>query len=101
MPHILRLRQYLPHNIAAPVIRICELGLTFPNANAFPCKIDRRSFYLIFKKDSGNVIGAFSLDGQTEDAPHNGGGLLVNQPMVLVVRVFLIAVDGTVGGRLA
>ncbi len=46
------------------------------------------------------MSGAFSLDGQTEDAPHNGGGLLVNQPMVLVVRVFLIAVDGTVGGRL-
>ena len=34
-------------------------------------------------------------------APHHGSRFLVDQPVVFVLRVFLIAVDGTVGGGLA
>ena len=49
---------------------------------------------------TGNIIGAFALNGQLEDASHHGSRFLVNQPVVFVLRVFLIAIDGTVGGKL-
>lgn len=46
-------------------------------------------------------IGAFALNGQTEDTPHHGGSFFVDQPMVFVFRVFLVAIDSTVGSGLA
>ena len=36
-----------------------------------------------------------------KDAPHNGSGILVDQPVVLVLRVLPVAVDRMVGGGLA
>ena len=46
-------------------------------------------------------MGAVSLHAQMEYPPHNGSGLLVDQPVVLVLRVLPVAVDGVVGGGLA
>ena len=36
-----------------------------------------------------------------EDTPHNGGGIFVDQPVVLVLRVLPVAVDRVIGGGLA
>ena len=46
-------------------------------------------------------MGAVFLYAQMKDAPHNGSGLLIDQPVVLVLRVLPIAVDRMVGSRLA
>ena len=101
MPHIFRLCKDVPDNITAPVIRIGKFLFAFPNAPALPCGIDRRGFDLVIKQDAGNVIRAFALNGQPEDATDNLCRYLINQPVILVLRVFLVAVDGAVGGGLA
>ena len=46
-------------------------------------------------------MGAVTLHAQMEDTPHNGSGLLVDQPVVLILRVLPVAVDRMVGGGLA
>ena len=101
MPHILRLGQNLPDDVAAPVIRIGELLLAFPDAFVLLAEVDRRRIDLIVKQDTGNIIRAFALDGQLKDASHHGSRFLVNQPVVFILWVFLIAIDGAVGGGLA
>ena len=101
MPHILRLGQNLPDDVAAPVIRIGEIFLTFPDAFVLLAEVDRRRVDLVIKQDAGDVIGTFALDGQLENTSHHGSCFLVDQPVVFVLRVFLVAIDGAVGGRLA
>ena len=101
MPHILRLGENLPNDVAAPVIRVGELLFAFPDTLVLFAKVDRRRVDLVIKQDAGDVVGAFALNGQLEDTPHHGSRFLVDQPVVFVLRVFLIAVDGTVGGWLA
>ena len=101
MPHILRLGQNLPNDVAAPVIRVGELLLAFPDALALLAEVHGGRLHLILKENTGNIVGAFALDGQSENAPHHGGSFLVDQPMVFVLRVFLVTVNGTVGGGLA
>ena len=46
-------------------------------------------------------MGAVPLHCKPEDPPHHGGGFLVHQPVVFVLRVFFVAIDGVVGGGLA
>ena len=101
MPHILRLGEDLSHDIAAPVIGIGKFLFAFPDALALLAEVHGGRFHLILKENTGNVVGAFALNGQSENAPYHGSGFLVDQPMVFVFRVFLVAVDGAVGGRLA
>ena len=101
MPHILRLGQNLPDDVAAPVIGVGELLLAFPDALVLLAEVDRRRVDLVIEQDAGDVVGAFALDGQLEDTPHHGSRLLVDQPMVFVLRVFPVAIDSAVSGRLA
>ena len=101
MPHILRLGQNLPNDVAAPVIGVGELLLAFPDAFILLAKVDRRRVDLVIEQNAGNIVRAFTLDGQLEDTPHHGGSFLVDQPVILVLRVFLVAIDGAVGGGLA
>ena len=49
----------------------------------------------------GNLMGAVPLHRKPEYSPHHGSGFLVHQPVVLVLRVFFVAIDGVVGGGLA
>ena len=101
MPHILRLGEDLSHDIAAPVIGIGKFLFAFPDTLALLTEVHSRRFHLILKENTGNIVGSFALDGQSENAPHHGGSFLVDQPMVFVLRVFLVTVNGTVGGGLA
>ena len=101
MPHILRLGQNLPDDVAAPVIGVGELLFAFPDAFVLLAEVDRRRIDLIVKQDTGNIIRAFALDGQLKDAAHHGSRFLVDQPVVFVFRVFPVAIDSAVGGGLA
>ena len=101
MPHILRLGEDLSHNIAAPVIGIGKFLFAFPNALALFTKVHGGRLHLILKENTGNIVGTFTLNSQPKNAPHHGGSFLVDQPMVFVLRVFLVTVNGTVGGGLA
>ena len=101
MPHILRLGEDLSHNIAAPVIGIGKFLFAFPDALALLTEIHGGCLHLIIKENAGDIIGAFSFNGQTKNAPHHSGSFLVDQPMVFVFKILLVAIDGAVGGRLA
>ena len=46
-------------------------------------------------------MGAVALHAQMEYPPHHGGGFFIQEPVVLVLRVLPIAVDGMIGGGLA
>ena len=51
--------------------------------------------FFVLSAQSGavhNIVESFALDGQSENAPHHGGSFLVDQPMVFVLRVFLVTV---------
>lgn len=99
--HILRFEEDISDDIAAPAIRVRIFFLAFPDPHAFFTKVDSRCFHFIVKEDSGNVIGAFSVNGQPEYPADDSGGFLVDQPVVFVLRVFFVPVDHTVGRRLA
>ena len=47
------------------------------------------------------MVAVLPADKQTENKAHNGGGFLVDNPKVLVVRGFDIAVGGFGGNRLS
>ena len=57
----------------------------YRSSNSFFTKVDSRCFHFIVKEDSGNVIGAFSVNGQPEYPADDSGGFLVDQPVVLVL----------------
>ena len=63
MPHILRLGENLPNDVAAPVIRVGELLLAFPDTLVLLAEVDRRRVDLVIKQDAGDVVGAFALNG--------------------------------------
>ena len=59
------------------------------------------TLHLLGGEHFGNLIRPVSFHGQPENTPHHGGGFLIHQPVIFVLRVFLVAVDGAVGGGLA
>ena len=101
VPHIFGLGKNLPNDITTPVIRVGKFLLAFPNALVLFAEVNGRGFHLIIIEDTGNVIGAFALDGQSEYSADNLGGFLVDIPTVLITRHLLVAVDGAVCCRLA
>ena len=101
MPHIFGLGKDAPNDITTPVIRIGKFLFAFPNAFLLLTEVNGGRFHLIVIENTGNIIGAFALDGQTEYPADNLGGFLVDIPTVLVTRHLLVAVDSAVGGRLA
>ena len=101
MAHVLRFRQYPSHNEVAPGIGTVDVFLAFPGATSLPCQISRWGLYLIPVQNVGNIAQAVPFNSQLVDTPHNCRRFLVNQPMILVVGVFSVAVNSLIGGRLA
>ena len=101
MPHILRLGKYLPHCETVPAIGPGDVLPTFPNAPPLPCEVSGRRLDLRLAEYRGDLIRPVALNGKLEDTPHHRRRFLVNQPVVFVVGVFLVAVNGTVSGGLA
>lgn len=65
-----------------------------------PRLIDCWSLHLFVMEDTGDIVGAFALNGKLKDAPHCRR-FLVNKLVVFVRQVFHIIIDGAVCGRLA
>ena len=101
MPHILRLGENLSDRKTIPAIRPGDVLFAFPNAPALSGEISGRRLDFLLAEYRSNFIRAVAHDGKLEDTPHNSSGLLIDQPVVFVVGVFSVAVDSTVGGRLA
>ena len=87
--------------MACPVIERTEFFLAFPYAAILPRQINGGCFYLVIKQDAGDLIRAVAFDGQVEDTADNRGGFFVNQPVIFIIGVFLIAVNDLIAGRLA
>ena len=101
MTHILRLGEDLSDRKAVPAIRPGDVLSAFPYAPALSGEIGGRRLNLPLAEHRGNLIGTMTLNGKLEDTPHDSRRFLVDQPVVFVIGVFLVAVNGTVGGGLA
>ena len=108
MPHIFRPLQQGADGVAVPVIGavLVQHGCAALFALLFLLRpllgeIVAGTLHLLGGEHFGNLIGSVPLHGQPENAPHHGGGFLIHQPVVFVLRVFLVAVDGAVGCGLA
>ena len=101
MPHILRFLQHGADRKAVPVIGAAGVHGVLPAASAVAGQIIGGALHLFLCEYLGNLIGAMPLHRKQEDSPHHSGGFLVHQPVVLVLRVFFVAIDGIVGGGLA
>ena len=93
MPHILRLGQNIGNCAAAPCVPFSgvKIRLMFPHAAL--CKVIGRPFNLFQSKDTGNFIRTFALQRHAVNPAYYLGGFLVDNPVVFVVGVFLIAID--------
>ena len=101
MAHILRLGEDLPDCETIPTIRPGDVLSAFPDTPPLPCEVSGRRFDFRLAEHRSDFIRPVTLDGKLEDAPHGRRCFLVDQPVVFVVGVFPVAVDGTVGGGLA
>ncbi|MCQ2408902.1 MAG: hypothetical protein MJ065_10310, partial [Oscillospiraceae bacterium] len=54
---------------------------------------------LFLSQNPCNVIRTVTFNCQLEDTPDNSGSLVIDQPMVLVIRIFPITVHTKVIGR--
>ena len=101
VPHILRLGQHGTDREAVPVIGAAGVHGVLPAASAVAGQIIGGALHLFLCEYLGDLMGAVPLHRKQEDPPHHSGGFLVHQPVVLVLRVFFVAIDGVVGGGLA
>ena len=85
----------VPH--IPPVFRV----FLFPFAEApFPVP-PCRARHLLFLQPAPDEVGAVSFQRPKEDLPDNGGGFLVHQQVVFVLRVFPIPKGSHTAGKLA
>ena len=101
MPHILRLGQHGTDREAVPVIGAAGVHGVLPAASAVASQIIGGALHLFLCEYLGDLMGAVPLHRKPEDPPHHSGGFLVHQPVVFVLWVFFVAIDGVVGGGLA
>ncbi len=94
VPHIFRLGQDLSDYKVAPRIGPGDLLLAFPWAASLPRQISGRAFHLIPIQDIRNVAEAVPLNAQLIDPAHHRRRFLVDQPVVFILRVLPVAVDG-------
>ena len=73
----------------------------FPKPRAVPCVISGRRFNSFVVKNRRDFKRRFALDCQPINTADNLGGFLVDQPMVFIIRIFFISVDGNVRQRFA
>ena len=101
VPHILRLGQHGTDREAVPVIGAAGVHGVLSAASAVAGQIIGGALHLFLCEYLGNLMGAMPLHRKPEDPPHHSGGFLVHQPVVFVLWVFFVAIDGVVGGGLA
>ena len=100
MPHILHTGENVAHRRTPPAVRIFKLVVSAV-AHAFCGKVGRRAKHLFLGQNIRDLIHALAVNDHAEDAAHNGGSFLVDDPALLVLRIFQIPVDGMIAGMFA
>lgn len=92
MPHIFGLRQDIGNGCPAPVKATVGVVIVLSCPLSTHTHIVGGTFNPCIPQYIGNLGSPFAVHTQMEDFPYNGCRFFINQPMVLVVRVFLVAV---------
>ena len=92
---ILRPGEHLRHRPGGPVVGAIQVrGVEL---QAVGVHVVGGALYLPLPELVGDDGGAVALEGQGEDLPHHGGGFLVDQQVVLLLRVLFVPVEHLVG----
>ena len=100
MPHVLHAGENVAHRRTPPAVGIFKLVVPAV-ANTLCGKVGRRAKYLFLGQNIRDLIHALAVNDHAEDAAHNRGGFLVDDPALLVLRVFQIPVNRVVAGVFA
>ena len=97
MAHILRLGQKHIHRIAVPVIGPGHILAVLEQTDATAGQIIAGGLHSLIGQNLCDLITAVALNAELEDPPHHGSRFFVNDPVVFIVRVFLITINGMGG----
>ena len=61
--------------------------------------VRRGGEHLFLSQPVGDLRGAKAVTAQLENVPNRFSGFLIDQPVMLILWVFAVAVDGVIGGR--
>ncbi len=100
MPHVLHAGENVAHRRTPPAVGIFKLAVS-AIASALCGKIGGRAKHLFLGQNIRDLAHTLAVNDHVEDAAHNRGGFLVDDPALLVLRVFQIPVDGMVAGVFA
>ena len=100
MPHVLHAGKNIAHRRTPPAVGVFKLVVPAV-ARALCGKVGRRAKHLFLGQNIRDLIHALAVNDHAEDAAYNGGSFLVDNPALLVLRVFQIPVDGVIAGVFA
>ena len=100
MPQILWLGEHNSHGVSVPVVGPCHIHIVFVGTAAPDGKVIGGTLHFFFCQDFRNFVLPIPLQHQMIDTTDNGGSFLIDDPVVFVLRVFPVAVDGMGGGML-
>lgn len=100
IPHVFHAGENVAYRRTPPAVGIFKLAVSTV-AHAFCGKVGRRAKHLFLGQNIRNLIHALAVNDHAEDAAHNGGSFLVDNPALLVLWVFQIPVDGMIAGVFA
>ena len=98
---VLTLLQDTYHGGRSPIIGIRNLiNPALPQTVAQTRHMDSGNLNLVLSKKLTDLIGAVPVNGHLKDPAHNISGFFVNDPMVMIQRVFQVAVGRSAGNML-
>ena len=100
MPHVLHAGENVAHRCTPPAIGIFKLAVSAV-AHALCGKVGRRAKYLFLGQNIRDLVHTLAVNDHTEDTAYNSGCFLVDDPALLVLRIFQIPVDGMIAGVFA
>ena len=87
MPHVLHAGENVAHRRTPPAVGVFKLAVSTVT-HAFCSKVGRRTKHLFLGQNIRDLIHALAVNDHAEDAVHNGGSFLVDNPALLVLRSF-------------
>lgn len=96
MPHVFHAGENVAYRRTPPAVGIFKLAVSTV-AHAFCGRVG----HLLLGQNIRDLIHALAVNDHAEDAAHNGGSFLVDNPALIVLRVFQIPVDGMIAGVFA
>ena len=92
MSHVLRALQDVADGHAIPGVWLAHIGVGSLHAGVVGRVVVGRAFNLVRLQDTRDLIRPMAVDGQLVDSSNDRSCLVIHQPMVLVCRVFTVAV---------